>query len=280
MKRLHELALVLVHALGLRVDDRIGIDLDRAARAHPFRKRALVRGFHLAIGLAERLVLRIRLELGNLAPILHEAFADSIVDQMAQGRIGHAQPTTLRNTVGDAEEALGVDNIEITEQRRTQNLPMQLGHAIDMPAQQHAKIGHAHLTTLDDGRAVHEVGIARELLPNTVAEPCVDGLENAVNARQQSLHGCGRPFLKRLGHDSMVGVVEGALNDVDRLFPREVLFVDKNANELGDSKRRMRIVDLYCKFIRYCMQISVVALMRVDERLHGSRDQEVELTQA
>ena len=157
---------------------------------------------------------------------------------------------------------------------------MQLGNAIDVTAAEHAQVRHTHLTTLDDCKTRDEIGIARILLPDTLAETAVDGLDDAVNSRQQALHGVRRPLLERLGHDRVVRVVERALGDVDRFLPREVFLVDENADELGDGKRRVRVVDLDGNLVGQGVQIAVVALVRINDRLHRRRNEEVELAQA
>ena len=117
VQRLHELALVFVQALGLSIDDGVGIDLDTTAGSKPLGERMLVVGLHLIERLAERSILRIGLEFGDLAPILHEALADCVIDELPQAGVGNAQPTALCDAVRDADETLGICRVEIAEQR-------------------------------------------------------------------------------------------------------------------------------------------------------------------
>ena len=55
------------------------------------------------------------------------------------------------------------------------------------------------------------------------------------------LHETDRPLLKRFGEDGVVREEERVAGDLPGLVPWNVLLVDKDAHELGDGERRVRL---------------------------------------
>lgn len=56
------------------------------------------------------------------------------------------------------------------------------------------------------------------------------------------LHESSRPLLQRLWQNGMVRKRKRARDNLPRRVPRDVLFVDEDAHELGNRERRVRLL--------------------------------------
>jgi hypothetical protein len=59
--------------------------------------------------------------------------------------------------------------------------------------------------------------------------------------REEVLHERDRPFLKSLRQNCVVGEEEHLGDEVERLVERHILLINKDAHQLGDRQRRVRL---------------------------------------
>ena len=115
MQHIQVLALVLVDALDLHIEDGIRVDGHAGALADERGQRALVGALDLAPLGAKVRVLGQRLEPAQLARDLDPAVADGARDELRQARIGQHHPAARRHAVGLVAEFLRPQLVEIAQ---------------------------------------------------------------------------------------------------------------------------------------------------------------------
>ena len=94
----------------------------------------------------ERLVLEERLELAKLLQVGDPAGADLVGDQLGEGRIGLEEPTARRDAVSHVVEVVGHQLVEVLEERRLEDLGVELGDAVHAGGADDREVRHAHGT--------------------------------------------------------------------------------------------------------------------------------------
>ena len=113
------LALVLVDALDLHVEDRRRIDDDAGAFLDQSRQRGLVGVLDLAPLGAEIRIVGQRLELAQLRQVADPLIADALRDAMREPRIGQHHPAPRRHAIGLVGELLRPQLREVAAARRS-----------------------------------------------------------------------------------------------------------------------------------------------------------------
>ena len=247
VEREQQLALVLVQALHLDVEDRIGIKRHAKVGAHPVRKDALVGALDLRKAGEEGLVLCKTLELPEFVEVGDPVVADLLGDQLRKRRIRLQEPTTGRDAVRDVVEVVRHEFVEVLEERLLEDVGVQLGNAVDARGADDRKVGHTHIALavlVDQRHAGQAVLIAGVDAGDLAEEAPVDLVDDLEVTREQALHHRHGPLLERLGEDRVVRVARRAAREVPGRIPVNALLVDEDAHELGDDERGVRLVQV------------------------------------
>ena len=192
VEREHLLALVLVDALDLDVDDGVG------GNGHALLERHKLAHDGLGLGLCGSQALKNVLvvgELGKLAQVAGAApiGADYIVEQAGERGVGAMDPTAEGDAVGLIGELLGVDLVERMKLGILQNLGVECGDAVDGEAKVNVHVGHVDgVILVDDGDARVIVLGLRDLIE-------LD--DNVGDGRRDLLQAGKRPLFECLGKD-------------------------------------------------------------------------------
>ena len=117
VQRIQMLALVLVDALDLDVEQRIGIDDDARAFMNPPREPLFVEPLDAAPAFAKRGVAGMRLEGFEAREIGDPALAERLVEQCRERRIAQHEEPARRDAVRDVVEAFRPELREIAQHR-------------------------------------------------------------------------------------------------------------------------------------------------------------------
>ena len=151
---------------------------------------------------------------------------------------------------------------------------MQSAHAVHGHAARDAQVCHADLAVPDDSQFTR-FGLVVVVVFDFFLIAARDLRENQPDARQQRLHQLLRPALKRFGKHRVVRIGNGMGGDVPRRIPVEARIVHQNAHQLGNHKRRVRVVDLdhilFVEVLRRTVDLDVLA----HNGLHGRGDEEI-----
>ena len=153
IERKHLLALVLVDALDLNVDDGVGGNGHALLERHKLAHDGL--GLDLGGSQALKNVLVVG-ELGELAQIAGAApiGADHVVEQAGERGVGAMDPAAEGDAVGLVGELLGIDLVERVKLGILQDLGVQRGDAVDGEAKVDVHVGHVDgVVLVDDGNA-------------------------------------------------------------------------------------------------------------------------------
>ncbi len=265
-QRVHQLALVLVQALGLGVEYALGVHLDALVAVHVVRQAQLVVILDLRELLLEGGVVGEGLQIGDLAHVLAPGVADGLVDQAGQRGVALHQPAAMGDAVGDVDELPGLQHVEVVEGLALEDVRVDGGYAVDGVGVGHAQVGHVHLVVGQDRHVADAVPLAGEGVPQLGAQPAVHLLQDHVDAGQLLLEQALRPLLQRLHQHGVVGVGEGATGDALRVVPAQAVIVHQYAHQLGDGHGGMGVVDVDGHHVR---EDGPVVAVDVDEVLHG-----------
>ncbi len=277
----HELALVLVQALGLGVEDAVGVDLDALVPVERVGHAQLVVVLDLGKTLPEGGVVGEGLQFGDQVHVLAPLVADGLVDQARQVRVALHQPAAMGDAVGDGDELGRVDHVVVVEGLLLEDVGVDGGHAVDGVGGRHAQVGHVHLAVAQNGHVADAIPLAGEGVPQLGAQPAVHLLQDHVDAGQLLLEKALGPLLQRLHQNRVVGVGEGAVADGLRLFPTDAVIVHQDAHQLRDGHGGMGVVDVDGHLVG---EDGPVVAVGVDELLHrvlcGRAGEEVLLLEA
>ena len=135
---------------------------------------------------------------------------------------------------------------------------------------------HPAAEQLVDHRHVGEVRVA-VLRPGAQAlqHVLVDLVDDLEVPRQQPLDEPDRPALERLGHQRVVGVVDGAAGDRPGLLPGVPVLVDEEPHQLRHRDRRVGVVELDRRLVGQRAQVGVVGEVAAQDVLQAGRGEEV-----
>lgn len=137
---------------------------------------------------------------------------------------------------------------EVLHDRCLDKLRMELRNTIDFPTADTSQVRHPHILRrafLDQAHPRQPIPIAREHLLDLLQEEHVDVEDDLHVAREKMLDKRDRPFLKSLWEYSVVREEESVRHDLPSLIPGYILLIYQNPHQLGDSKRRVRVIKLY-----------------------------------
>ncbi|KAF5032753.1 hypothetical protein DSECCO2_613850 [anaerobic digester metagenome] len=178
-----ELALVLVDALDVHVEEGRGVQAHAHLAQHVAGQELLVAPPHLLPALPEIGVVGMRGQGFEPVQVHDPPFADDGGDQFGQGRVGLQEPAARRDAVGHVDEAPRVELVEVPEQPVPEDVRVQLRHAVDLVAADDGQVGHAHLLAVpfgDEGQGAQQVRAAGAPAVHLVQEAAVD-LENDLH---------------------------------------------------------------------------------------------------
>ena len=247
-EHVQQLTLILVQPLNLRVETRFGIE-------HKARRLFDVIGIILFIRLFN---LADFFEHGLVARVLHksrkgfglgvEIGTDKLGDKLRQTRVGLDKPTSVRNAVCNVGELVGKHLVKFAEYGVFDYFAVQRRHAVDLLRSYYAKVSHFYLIARNNAHCVYLAPVELMLFHSRVIS-AVDFAHNRINAREHVAERVFIPFFKRLRHNGVVGVIDGADSDVPRLVPRQVVFVHQQAHKLRNSESGVRVVGVDNRFI-------------------------------
>ena len=278
-----ELALVLVHALDLDVEERIDVDLDIQFALDEFGQADLVLALHGHDALLEPAVVGEGLQLFELAQVGDPAGADLIGDEAGQAGVRLQQPAAGGDAVGLVVELAGPQLVEVLEERGLEQLGMEGGDAVDGVGADDGEVGHADLAGggfLDERHAGDAVLVAGEARGDLAQEAAVDLEDDLEVAGQDAFEEADGPAFEGLGHEGVVGVAEGAGDDGPGVVPLEALVVEEDAHELGDGEGGMGVVELDGDLVGEGVDFVAVGLEAADDVVQGAGDEEVLLLEA
>ena len=271
VEREHLLALVLVDALDLDVDDGVGGNGHALLERHELAHDGL--GFGLGGGQALKNILVVS-EFGELAQVAGAApiGADHIVEQAGERGVGAMDPTAEGDAVGLVGELLGIDLVERVKLGVLQNLGVECGDAIDGEAKVNVHVGHVDgVVLVDDGDArVVVLGLGNLV---ELDDDVGDGGRDLLQAGE-------RPLLERLGKDRVVGVGDHGAHDGNGLVKLDVVLGGEQADELGNDHGGVRVVDLDHGVVGQIVQVAAALDGLVDQELGGVAHHEVLLVDA
>ena len=261
----------------------VGVEDDPEPLLDHLPQRDLVVAADRGEALLERGVVGVGGEVGEPGRVVEERRADRVGDVPGQRRVCLEQPAAERDAVGLVDNAVGVDPVEVAEDRLLHEVGVQRRHAVDASRPEEGEVAHPHVAglVLLDQRDVGEqclVGVAGRALRVEVQR--VDEVDDLHVARQQSLHQRDRPALERLGQQRVVGVVEHRRRDRPGLRPGDAVVVDQEPHELGDGDRRVRVVELDRDVVGQRDEVAVLLLVPAQQVLQRRRGEEDLLPQA
>mmetsp|Transcript_1099 Transcript_1099/g.3058 ORF Transcript_1099/g.3058 Transcript_1099/m.3058 type:complete len:928 (+) Transcript_1099:706-3489(+) len=249
------LALVLVDALDLDVEQRVHVDVLAVHALDELRELGLLLALdRRPLGL-ERLVGRVLAQLLQALHVVDPAVADGVGDEGRQLGVAPRQPAAGCHAVGLVLELGGEDLVEVVQDLVLHDLRVDGGHAVDVRAAHHGQVRHVDQPLVlvpgvgvDDGHGLHlggVLGVGLEPLGPAV----VDDLNDLHVAGQHLAHDLDGPLLQRLGHDGVVGVVEALGDDAPRVVPGQALHVHQQAGQLRHRNGGVRVVQLEARLL-------------------------------
>ena len=258
MEDIHELALVLVQALYLNIEDGTRVHDNAVVLQNVVRKAELVLVLDVHVLLAALLIFHIDTELLHFGEVRDPLVSDALRNPVRKQRVRVEQEAALRDAVGLVVELFRRELVEVAKRLLLQNLGVNLRDTVDREGSRTGHECHAHLAVVDDGHAVFSRLIARELVLDGKQEAAVNLFDNLINTRKQTGEELNGPLLECLGHDGVVRVRAGLARNFPRLFPAESLFVHQNAHELRNRDCGVRVVHLEHDKIRELLDVIVV----------------------
>ena len=271
VEREHLLALVLVDALDLDVDDGVGGNGHALLERHELAHDGL--GLGLGGGQALKNIFVVN-ELGKLTQVAGAApiGADHIVEQAGERGVGAMDPTAEGDAVGLVGELLGVDLVERMKLGILQDLGVQRGDAVDGEAKVDVHVGHVDgVVFVDDGDAwVVVLGLG----------DLIELDDNVGDGRGDLLQAGERPLLEGLGKNRVVSVGDHGPYDGHGLVKLDVVLGGEQANELGNDHGGVRVIDLDYGVVGQVVQVAAALDGLVDQELGGVAHHEVFLVDA
>ena len=275
-----QLALVLVQALDLHVEDRVRVEYGALRLFDVSGKVELIGALDLAKAVKDRSVVRIRFQLLQRLGVQQILVAAAEgAHQPVEPRIDLREPAAMVDAVGDVFEFFRLHGALVFEYVVAQNVGMQGAHAVHGHAAGNAEVCHPHLSIPDDGKLARFCAVVIVIL-HLCLIAAGDLHQDRPDARQQRLHQLLRPALQRFGHNGVVRVGNGLRGDAPRSIPVKARIVHQDAHQLWDDERRVRVVDLddvlLVEIRRRAVNLDVLA----HDGLHRGGNKEILLLQA
>ncbi len=155
-----QLALVLVDALDLHVEQSGGIDVDPGPVGDDRGERLLPAEPRRRVALHEGRILGEGVEAAEQPGIVEDARADGFDREPGQAGIGVVQPATEGDAVGLVDDLVAVERMQVAEHRRAHQVGMERGDAVHPARAVEGEVPHPHPPPLRfiDERDRSEVG--------------------------------------------------------------------------------------------------------------------------
>ena len=137
-----ELALVLVDALDLDVEDRVRVEPQSHAVADEMREAVLVLALHLGEGVLEGRVVGVLLEVAERVDVVEEARADGVDEQVGQAGVALLEPAARGDAVGLVVDAVGEHAVEVLEDRHLEQVRVHRRDAVDRVRADEGEVAH------------------------------------------------------------------------------------------------------------------------------------------
>ena len=272
---IHQLSLVLMKPLDLHIKNGSRIDIDAVVFLDVLCQTNLVLVLDVHELLLRLLIVSVELHLRNLRKIRDPLVPDMIRHPVREKLITVQKEPALRDSIRLVVELLRHHFVEILQRLLLQDLRVQLCDAIDRVARNNRQVRHPHLSIVDDSHLCDLVLVARVPLLHLRDEAAVDLLDDLINTWKESREQLDWPLLKRLRHDGVVCVGDCLRGDLPRLIPAQAFLIEKNAHQLGDSDRWMRIVHLEGCLLIELVDVAVLSLVLRNRLLDGRGDKEI-----
>ncbi len=262
----------------MHVEHRCRIDDDAESRPNDGREPRLLRTLDGAEPCSKAGVLGQRPETREIREIADPRRPDPFADQGRQGRIGLVQPAARRDAVGDVDDPVREEPVEVREDGALHQRGVNLGHAVDVMTADGREMGHAQPAVaplVHDRHTPWQIRIIGMLASHVVQKPLVDFVDDLEVARQDLREELDGPRLECFGHQRVVGVREGAARDVPGAGPLQPMHVDEQPHQFGDADRRMRVVQLDGDLVRQRIQVRVMDREAAQDVLERRADEEI-----
>ncbi|KAF1853432.1 hypothetical protein Lal_00041062 [Lupinus albus] len=283
LEDIEQLALVLVDALHLHIEERVGIDVDSRPVGDDSRQGFLALPAHGPVARHEARILREPIEAGEQFGIVEDALAQGLDGEAGEARIGRVQPAAEGDAVGLVDDLVRIEGVQIREDRGAHQVGVKGRDAVHPPRAVEGEMAHPHPAAVRfiDQRDRGEVGgIALARLALLLEVHPVDQVDDLHVARQQPLHQLHRPRLQGLRQEGVVRVVQGVGGDVPRILPGEAMVIGEEAHQLRHGDGRMGVVELDRGVVGQGAQVAAFGLVARHEVLQRGRGEEVFLAQA
>ena len=283
VQHVHQLTLVFVDAFNLNVEQRFRVCHHVQVHRQPDRQTLFVQQLGFAHGFVHRREINMLFQLAQLAQIGTPGAADILVQHLRERLVSQRQPAARGDAVGHVAEPRREDLREVRKQRLHHQVRVELGHAVDLVADDNRQPGHAHAAAvrlINDGRAAQQAGIVWILLLQRLEEVVVNLKDNLQMARQDFAEHVHRPRLQRFAHQRVVGVREHLAGHLKGVVPAELMLVDQQAHQLRNGEHRVGVIKVDRGFLRQVGVGFVQLMVAAEDVLNGRRNEEILLTQA
>ena len=279
MQRIHVLALVLVQTLDLYVENAVWVN-DLALRAlNVLGKALLVVQLDLGKLLLHGGIVLIFHQLLKLSSIVDEAVARQLGDKGSKLRVRLVQPAAMCNAVCDVLKFIRPLGVEVVEHAVLQNFAVQRGNAVRAVCCVYGKVCHAHIAVVQRGHAP-DLAFVHALCTHLNPEAAVDLFYNLVNTRQTGFEQVCAPALKRLAHNGVVRVRNGAGHNIPSCVPLVAAFVEHDAHEFRDGEHGVCVIEVDRRKLRQIIKGAVRVQVAAYDVLYGGGNEEVLLCKA
>ncbi|MCY1399398.1 hypothetical protein D9M71_144520 [compost metagenome] len=283
VQQVEQLALVLVDALDLHVEQRVRVERHAELLLHQRRQAHLVVPPLLGEQPAQVAGLDVRLQFaeGGFRAV-EDAVAEGFAQQAGQLGVGLEQPAAEGHAVGLVADPRRIQAVQVAEHRLAHQLGVQRRHAVHRMRAEERQRAHAHapaVVLLDQRHRAQQAEVVDVLGAQRVDVVGVDQVDDLHVPRQQALHQRHRPAFQRLGEQRVVGVGQGRHGQRPGRVPFHAVDVHQQAHQLGHGDRRVGVVELDRHPLRQAVQ-RMAAQVALQQVLQRGGDEEVFLAQA
>ena len=268
----HLLALVLMKALDLNVENTIRIQLHALMFADVLRKSQLVVLLDLADAVKNCAVILILQQILQPVRILLIRIGDGLRKIVGELMVAGKQPSAEGDAVCLVIELLRIDLVELVELRILKDLRMNGCNAVYREAVVNVDIGHMNAAI-----CINNLHIRILVFRTDAAIQLLDDRNQLRNHLFQIFH---RPGFQSLCKDGVVRVCAGLRYHLNRLIHGECLVLGQNPDQLRDHQRRVCVIDLDHGMIIEVTQIILLRLHLAKNPLSCIADHEILLVDA
>ena len=217
-----ELALVLMDALDVNVEQRGRLDRDAGQVAKQAREPLLVLRPHGGVAAGEFRVGRFLFQPREAFRIVQHAVAELLAQQRHQPFVRLEQPAAEADAVGLVDDPRRRNLGEIAEHGLAQKPGVQRRDAVDAMGADEGEMPHADAAVrvlVDQRDAGDEAGFGVAALVRGLQVQPVDQVDDLQVPRQKPAEQRHRPAFERLGEQGVIGVAQRRAGDGPGLLP-------------------------------------------------------------